>query len=94
MNTNILEAIDKEIAHLQQARSILLGATDAPGGVAPLTKGRRGRPKGSKNAVAVAPAKAKRALSAEGRARIAEAQRKRHASKKRLAKKAETEASS
>lgn len=92
MNTsNIIEAIDTEIAKLQEARSILAGVS-APVPSAPAKTGRRGRPKGSKNAVAPAPIKAKRVLSAEGRARISAAMKKRHAAKKRAAKKAAAEA--
>ena len=95
MNTSsIIEAIDKEIGKLQQARSILAGVS-APAPSAPASTGRRGRPKGSKKAVksatvavASAPVKAKRVLSAEGRARISAALKKRYAANKRAAKKA------
>ncbi len=98
MNTSsIIEAIDKEIATLKEARSILAGVSAlAPS--APASTGRRGRPKGSKNAaksapvaVASAPVQAKRVLSAEGRARISAAMKKRHAAKKRAEKKAAAE---
>jgi hypothetical protein len=83
MIESIIAAIDKEIASLQQARALLGGAsaaslTDAP---------RRGRPKGSKNAAVPTQVKAKRVLSEEGRARISAAMKKRHAAKKRTAKK-------
>ncbi len=95
--STIIEAIDKEIATLQEARSILAGVS-ATTPAAPAKTGRRGRPKGSKNAaksapvaVAAAPVKPKRVLSAEGRARISAAMKKRHAAKKRAAKKAESE---
>jgi hypothetical protein len=89
MNSSIIEAIDAEIEHLQQARAILTGTADAPS--TGKTSG-RGRPKGSKNAMKAAPVTtAKRTMSAEGRARIADAQKKRHAAKKRAAKKAATE---
>jgi len=80
----ILSSIDAEIAKLEEAKRLLSGTPDLLSAVT-----RRGRPKGSgKAAPAAAPAKAKRVMSAEGRARIAEAQRKRHAARKRAAKKA------
>ncbi len=88
----ILEAIDVEIAKLQQVRAMLAGSADAISGLETLAK-RRGRPKGSGNKSA-APAKksAKRVMSAEGKARIAAAQKARWAAqktaKKRAAKKA------
>jgi hypothetical protein len=68
MNTqDILSAIDAEIARLQSARSLLAG-----------TAKRRGRPPmgGSPSAPK------KRTMSAAGRRRIAEAQRKRWAKQK------------
>jgi hypothetical protein len=83
----ILEAIDKQITQLQQARALLSSAApDAPA-VAATTKPsgkRRGRPKGSVNkkseATAPAPARKVRAtISAEGKARIAAAQKARWA---------------
>ena len=83
MLEGILSTIDTEIAKLRQARALLAGVSvasaepDAP---------RRGRPKGSKNAAKVAPVKAKRTMSAEGKARIAAAQKKRWAAKKRSEK--------
>ena len=76
MNTEeILKAIDEQIAQLQQVRALLVGST-TPIAVAP----QRGRPKGSKNKAAAAPAPAppkvvKRVMSAEGKARIAAAQK-------------------
>ena len=76
MNTEeILKAIDEQIGQLQQARQLLAGTT-APAEV-PV---RRGRPKGTKNKGAVAPAPipakaVKRVMSAEGKARIAAAQK-------------------
>jgi hypothetical protein len=89
MNISIIEAIDAEIEHLQQARAILTDTTNA---FSTAKISRRGRPKGSKNAVKATPVTtAKRTMSAEGRARIAAAQKKRHAAKKRAAKKAATE---
>ena len=83
----IVSELDTEIARLQQIRIALLGA-DAGSTTTP-TKGKRGRPKGSKNATAArsasapaAPAKTaakkgKRVLSAEGRKRIQEAMKRR-----------------
>ena len=79
----ILSYIDTEIAKLQEAKRLL---SDAPDVLSELPK--RGRPKGSKKAGPVESAKPKRTMAAEGRAKIAEAQRKRHAAKKGGAKKA------
>ncbi|ADW69417.1 hypothetical protein [Granulicella tundricola] len=77
----VLEHIDAEIARLQQARALL---TDTP---AAALKSGRGRPKGSKNAVAAAaptPAiKGKRKLSPEGRKAIADAMKKRWAERRK-----------
>jgi len=75
---DILAQIDAEIARLQQAKS-LLAASEVSIAPAP----RRGRPK--KYAELPAPTKAtkkKRNLSPEGRARIAEAVKRRWASQK------------
>jgi hypothetical protein len=69
--SEILASIDAEIAQLQQARILL-------GGTVP-SKKRAGRPKKAK------PAKKKSTMSAEGRKRIADAQRKRWALKKKSA---------
>ncbi|MGD0941346.1 MAG: hypothetical protein ABR905_16725 [Terracidiphilus sp.] len=82
--SDILAAIDQEIAQLQQARALLSG------GVAPVAKRKAGRPR--KTAAVVAPAvkpvkKRKRKLSAEGRKRIAEAVKKRWAAQKAAAAK-------
>ena len=73
---NILSQIDSEIARLQQARKLLanIGAT-------PTKAGR----KAVKQTVSVKPGK-KRKISAEGRKRIAEAQRKRWAAQRAKAK--------
>jgi hypothetical protein len=73
---NILAQIDSEIARLQQARKLLanLGTAAAAGGR-----------KAAKSA-AQKPAR-KRKISAEGRKRIAEAQRKRWAAQRAKAKK-------
>ena len=69
---NILATIDAEIAQLQQARAILAGI------------GARG----SKPVTPSAPKKRrKRGMSAEGRKRIAEAQRKRWAAQKKAVSK-------
>jgi hypothetical protein len=81
--SDILAAIDQEIAQLQQARALLSG------GVAPAAKRKVGRPR---KTVAVAvpatkPAKKKRKLSPEGRKRIAEAVKKRWAAQKAAAAK-------
>jgi hypothetical protein len=75
MNTrDILSAIDAEIARLQSARSLLAGTTS--------TK-RRGQPRTSTSPIAPK----KRTMSAAGRKKIAEAQRRRWAKQKRVAKK-------
>ena len=68
--SEILSLIDAEIASLQQARALLVASTG--------TK----LPRRHK-AIAVAKLKKKRTMSAEGRARIVEAQRKRWAAKKK-----------
>jgi hypothetical protein len=72
---DILSLIDAEIAALQQARAALAGAA----------KKGPGRPK-SAAAPAVKLKKKKRTLSAEARAKIAEAQRKRWAAVRKAAK--------
>jgi hypothetical protein len=84
MNTEaIIEQIDAEISKLQQAKALLNGATSTPVKRAP------GRPKASSQvAEPVVSTPAKRAMSSEGKAKIAEAQRKRWAKSKRAAKKA------
>jgi hypothetical protein len=71
MNTKSLVAdIDNQIAKLQNAKAVLLALDSAS------AKGKPGRPKGS--------GKPKRKkMSAEGRARIAAAQRKRWAAAKK-----------
>jgi hypothetical protein len=80
----ILALIDAEIASLEQAKSLLshsAGLTDSP------VRRKPGRP--AKSASAVAPAgKKKRNLSPEGRARIAEAVKRRWAAQKTKQKKA------
>ncbi len=85
--TQILSAIDAEIARLQGARE----AVAALNGTSPVpTQPRRGRPKGSKNtatATAAAPEtgsrKRKRNLSPEGRKRIQEAMQRRWAERRK-----------
>lgn len=66
----ILKQIDAELSALLKARAIL---TDSK------APGKRGRPKGS----AVAKSAKKRTMSPEGRARVAEAQRRRWAAQKK-----------
>ncbi|MBB5060992.1 hypothetical protein HDF16_005728 [Granulicella aggregans] len=97
MNTSeIIEAIDQEILKLQQARALLADVpaiqATKPVAAKPATGKRRGRPKGSvnKKAEVVAPAAvkpAKRTLSAEGKGRIAAAQKARWAAQKKAAAK-------
>ena len=74
--TNLFSLIDAEIATLKQARSLIAGTE------AETEKRKPGRPKGI---TAPAPAKnaKKRNLSPEGRARIAEAVRRRWANQKK-----------
>jgi hypothetical protein len=68
MNTqDIISAIDAEIARLQSARSLVAG-----------TAKRRGRPPMSGTSATTT----RRTMSAEGKKRIAEAQRKRWAAQK------------
>ena len=90
----IVSELDAEIARLQQIRAAFKGLDAAA--VAP-AKGKRGRPKGSKNlpkaslvaakTVAAAPvakkASGKRKLSPEGRKRIADAMKKRWADRRK-----------
>ena len=71
----ILSEIDTEIAKLKQARALLNGETK-------LAR-KPGRPR--KEIVAVKTAKKTKGISAEGRARIAAAQRKRWAAAKKAA---------
>jgi hypothetical protein len=76
---DIIDQIDAEIARLQQAKTLLAAA----GISSPVPAVRRGRPK--KNNEAPTPsktAKKKRKLSPEGRARIAEAVKRRWALQK------------
>ena len=83
---DVIQQIDAEIAKLQQAKSLLSGASAAPA-----AKSGRGRPKGSKNAaksVATKVAtKTKRKLSPEGRKAIADAMKRRWAERRKQAAK-------
>jgi hypothetical protein len=77
MNTKSLVAdIDAQIAKLQHARTVLLSLDSTP------VKSKRGRPKGSGTKKAT---KKGHKLSAQARAKIAEAQRKRWAAAKNTA---------
>jgi hypothetical protein len=86
MNTNaIIEQIDAEISKLQQAKALLNSV-----GVAS-TKRAAGRPKSvvAARIRSVSPAKpVKRVMSAEGKARIAAAQKARWAAQRKQVKKA------
>jgi hypothetical protein len=86
MNTeDIIEQIDLEISKLQQARALLSGASSVS------IKRGAGRPKKSAIAariLAVKPTTPKRVMSAEGKAKIADAQKARWAKAKEAAKKA------
>ena len=73
--SEILAALDLEIAQLQQAR-VLLG-----GNTAPAPKKSAGRP----SKVVSVPVKKKRNITPEGRKRIAEAVRRRWAAQKKAA---------
>jgi hypothetical protein len=80
--SRIIAEIDAQISKLQQARNLLSGTTKASTRTGP------GRPKGSKNAAAAAPASKtaparKRKLSPEGRKRIADAMKKRWADRRK-----------
>lgn len=91
----IITELDAEIEHLQNIRASLSGLPTRTGAVASApVKGRRGRPKGSKNtpkggAAEAAPAKtaakkqSKRKLSPEGRKAIAEAMKRRWAERRK-----------
>jgi hypothetical protein len=79
--TEILASIDTELARLQHVRALLV-AIEAPAK-------HRGRPKGSGTKEIVAtPKKARRKMSAAGRARIAAAQKARWAKLKAATKEA------
>ena len=76
----IITQIDAELAALRQARALLTGE---------VVKGKRGRPKGAsqKETAKKAPAKKKRNMTPEGRARIAAAVKKRWAAQKKAVSK-------
>ena len=83
--SQILSAIDGEIARLQQARQAV-AALDGTSPVPP--QPRRGRPKASATAAtapesSAAPRKRKRNLSPEGRKRIQEAMQRRWADRRK-----------
>lgn len=91
----IIADIDAEIEKLQGVKATLTGLSSASLVAEPAKTGRRGRPKGSKNAIkAATPAKApkaakqvktKRKLSPEGRKRIADAMKRRWAERRKEA---------
>lgn len=74
--SRIIAELDAQISKLQQARALLAGTS------LPAARTGPGRPKGSKNAVAVASPR-KRKLSPEGRKRIADAMKKRWADRRK-----------
>ena len=71
----VIEEIDREIARLEEVRSLLV---ERPS--------KRGRPKGSGKTKLVAKVQGKRVMSPEGRAKIADAQKKRWAKQRKEAK--------
>jgi hypothetical protein len=75
VNKDVLAAIDKEIARLQQARDILAGDEETE------TRGRRVTKQPVKKRTPAAKG-TKRVLSPEARKRIADAQKKRWAAQK------------
>ena len=89
----IVSELDTEIARLQHIRAALLGADSSTASAASPAKGKRGRPKGTKNVAtkSVAPKsaakKGKRVLSPEGRKRIADAMKRRWAERRKQAAK-------
>ena len=84
--SEILAAVDREIALLQQARSLLSGSA-APAPKKAVGRPRKIVPAPKKAAPAAKPEKKKRNLSPEGRARIAEAVKRRWAVQKAAAAK-------
>ena len=83
---DVLASLDAEIATLKEARQLL--TTDSTGSAAPR---KAGRPRKAENALltavtTTAKTKKKRNLSPEGRARIAEAVKRRWAAQKKAAK--------
>jgi hypothetical protein len=78
----VIALIDAEIATLKQARALLAASSAVT-----VAKRKPGRPrKVQRDSPKVTTRKKKRNLSAEGRARIAEAARKRWAAQKKAAK--------
>ena len=77
--TQILSAIDAEIARLQQAREAV-ASLDGSSAISPP---RRGRPKGSTPTTEAGARKRKRNLSPEGRKRIQEAMQRRWAERRK-----------
>ena len=80
MNEQILQALDAEIARLQQARNLLASALGTPA--------RRGRPRSASSTKGT-----RRELSPQARKAIADAQHKRWAEVRREKKAARKEAS-
>ena len=84
----IIEAIDRELSHLNEIRTLLIQTRNpkSSNALATLPLGeQRGRLAGSKNAAKQPAASVKRTLSPEGKARIAAAQKKRWAAAKKAA---------
>ena len=80
MSETIIQLIDREIAQLQHARAMLVNPLSSAIGRT------RGRPSTSDAQVQETPVKPKRrAMSAEGKAKIAAAQKKRWAAVKKVA---------
>jgi hypothetical protein len=77
-NQELLSLIDAEIARLKEARSLLANSSSVTS--APLMRGRQ-----SKAEAGVLKIKKKRHMTPEGRARIAEAVKKRWAAQKKKA---------
>ncbi len=86
--SEILRALDAQIAQLQQVRRLLSESASTPALSAEPAK-RRGRPPAVAKTVEVKPA-GKRTMSEEGKARIAAAQKKRWAKSKKAARAAAT----
>jgi hypothetical protein len=78
----ILVALDEEIARLQKVRALLAPATNAPRNTAAAAPKGPGRPK----KVAEVSEPKKRQMTAEGRAKIAAAQKERWARLRRIKK--------
>lgn len=77
---DLIAAIDSEIERLQQARTLLAEADTTT--ETPTPKRGPGRPKGTRTNATTAPVRKPRVMSAEGKARIAAAQKKRWAARK------------